>query len=296
MVAVAIGSFVYFYKNMKPYFKYTFPGLTVDPLEKEIWKRVRDRIFSSFSKTHLTFELFFQLPLEKPSEIEESLDNLKSIKISELSPESQTLLFLPPEERQEFIAKNVDREIQRPATIVAMNKIRRTLANASVSSNLILASESGEIIILDPLSFSVLHHARTTSFSATPSLMSVSGQFDSDFYLVILTREGFVCMLRKHWIEGKMIFRVDHPAVGLSLLPIDQTIIVVCVDKMLECFSKKGKRLWGVTLPEPAMCMVSITLSHFGQTLVCVALSGGLVQIYSNKVVVDQFSVSGECQ
>lgn len=100
-------------------------------------------------------------------------------------------------------------------------------------------------------------------------------------------------MLRRGWLEGKSIFKIDQPAVGLSLLPIDQTIIVVCIDKTLDCFSKKGKRLWGVILPEPAICMVSITLSHVGQTLVCVALRGGLVQIYSNKVIVDQFSVSG---
>lgn len=244
--------------------------------------------------TQFDFILIFQLPLEKPDEIEKSIYNLKSIKINELSPESQKLIYLPPEERQEFIAKNVDKEIHRPATIVAMDKLRRTLANSSVASNLVLVSESGEVIILDPLSFSVLHHARTTSFTATPSLVSVSGQYDSEFRIVISTREGYVCMLRKGWLEGKSIFRIERPAVGLSLLPIDQTIIVVCIDKMLECFSKKGKRLWGVILPEPAMCMVSITLSHFGQTLVCVALRGGFVQIYSNKTVVDQFSVSGK--
>lgn len=40
MIAVAIGPAIYFYKNMKPYFKYTFPSLSIDPLEKEIWRKV----------------------------------------------------------------------------------------------------------------------------------------------------------------------------------------------------------------------------------------------------------------
>lgn len=124
-------------------------------------------------------------------------------------------------------------------------------------------------------------------------MISVSGQYDYDFRIVVGTREGDVCMLRRGWLEGKSIFKTDHAAVGLSLLPIDQTIIVVCIEKTLDCYSKKGKRLWGVILPEPAVCMVSITLTHVGQTLVCVALRGGLVQIYSNKVVVDQFDVPG---
>lgn len=101
-------------------------------------------------------------------------------------------------------------------------------------------------------------------------------------------------MLRRGWLEGKSIFKIDQAAVGLSLLPIDQTIIVVCINNTLDCYSKKGKRLWGVILPAPSICMVSITLTHVGQTLICVALHGGLVQIYSNKVVVDQFSVPGE--
>lgn len=40
VIAVAIGPAVYFYKNMKPFFKYTFPSLKIDPLEKEIWRKV----------------------------------------------------------------------------------------------------------------------------------------------------------------------------------------------------------------------------------------------------------------
>lgn len=100
-------------------------------------------------------------------------------------------------------------------------------------------------------------------------------------------------MLRKGWLEGKQIFKLDMPALGISLLPIDQTIIVVCMNSSLDCFSKKGKKLWSVELAAPAVCMVPVTLEHTGQTLVCVALRGGLVQLYLNKVVVDQFNVSG---
>lgn len=100
-------------------------------------------------------------------------------------------------------------------------------------------------------------------------------------------------MLRKGWLEGKQIFKLDMPALGISLLPIDQTIIVVCMNSSLDCFSKKGKKLWSVELAAPAVCMVPVTLEQTGQTLVCVALRGGLVQLYLNKVVVDQFNVSG---
>lgn len=107
-------------------------------------------------------------------------------------------------------------------------------------------------------------------------------------------RQGMICILRKQWLEGRSIIKVDHPVVGLSLLPVDQTIIVVCMNRALDCYSKKGRRLWTVALPEPALCMVAVHLSHLGQTLVCVALRSGLVQLYSKQDLVDQFAASSK--
>lgn len=122
--------------------------------------------------------------------------------------------------------------------------------------------------------------------------MRIAGQYDYDFRIVYTTREGIVCVLRRGWVEGKPMFRMNQPAVGLTLLPTEKTNVVVCADRSLDCYSMKGKRLWGVGLQETAVCMVSIILSHVGQTLICVALRGGLVQIYLNKVVVDHFNVA----
>lgn len=60
---------------------------------------------------------------------------------------------------KDFIAKNSDKELQRLPTIVAMDTMRRNTSNSSIVSFLIIASESGEVIILDTQSFSVLQHA-----------------------------------------------------------------------------------------------------------------------------------------
>lgn len=40
VVAVSVGPSVLFYRNMKPYFKYTLPSLPIDPVEDEIWRKV----------------------------------------------------------------------------------------------------------------------------------------------------------------------------------------------------------------------------------------------------------------
>lgn len=98
-------------------------------------------------------------------------------------------------------------------------------------------------------------------------------------------------LMRKGWLEGREIVKLEHPATGLSLLPIDQTIVVL--SNSLMCYSKKGKMIWSATLPANAVCMAPISLPHLGTTLICVALKGGLVQIYSQNNLVDQFHAPG---
>ena len=38
-VAVASGSHIYIYKNMRPYFKFTLPTLDINPTEQELWTK-----------------------------------------------------------------------------------------------------------------------------------------------------------------------------------------------------------------------------------------------------------------
>lgn len=39
VIAVAIGPSILFYRNMKPYYKYTLPSLNIEPLERDIWRK-----------------------------------------------------------------------------------------------------------------------------------------------------------------------------------------------------------------------------------------------------------------
>lgn len=64
---------------------------------------------------------------------------------------------------KEFIAKNSDRELQRLPTIVAMETIRRNSSGPNNISFLVIASESGEIIILDAKTSTVLQHVSDLS-------------------------------------------------------------------------------------------------------------------------------------
>nr|XP_060614612.1 Bardet-Biedl syndrome 1 protein homolog [Anolis sagrei ordinatus] len=41
-VAVASGPFIYVYKNLRPYFKFTLPSLELNPMEKSVWDQAKE--------------------------------------------------------------------------------------------------------------------------------------------------------------------------------------------------------------------------------------------------------------
>lgn len=130
-----------------------------------------------------------QLPIDKADNYEASIMKLKAMSIKNLSIVSQKLFTLPADERQvcfcflpilflflnfssfndwiliffchvslqDYIEYHAERELQRLPTIVAMATILRSATSSSSISSLVLASESGDIIILDTQTFTILH-------------------------------------------------------------------------------------------------------------------------------------------
>lgn len=41
-VAVASGPFIYVYKNLRPYFKFTLPLMEINPLEEGVWEQAKE--------------------------------------------------------------------------------------------------------------------------------------------------------------------------------------------------------------------------------------------------------------
>lgn len=217
----------------------------IEPLEIEIWKK---------------------LTTERVNNFERLINELKSMNISQMSSLSQKIITLSEADREAFIRENSEPKLERLPTIVAMVTIFKNLENEKCPNCLIIATEASEILIMDIQSFTILHAARVCNFKAIPDLISASGSYSNDFKIVIATREGSICLLRKNWLEGREIVKLENPATALSLLPIDQTIVVL--SNTLMCYSKKGKILWTVTLPDDAMCMTPVSLPHLGLSLV----------------------------
>ena len=48
-VAVASGPFIYVYKNLRPYFKFTLPSLEINQVEDDLWSQAKDVSIYSFA-------------------------------------------------------------------------------------------------------------------------------------------------------------------------------------------------------------------------------------------------------
>lgn len=230
---------------MKPYFKYTVPSLIIEPLETEIWKK---------------------LCVERQSNYRKLIDDLKSMNISQMSSLSQQLIMLNEDHWENFIRENTEPKLERLPTIVCMTTIFKNIEDEKAANFLIIATDAGEILIMDSQTFNILHEARVCSFKATPDLISSSGSYLSDFKIIVATRESSICILRKGWLEGREIVKLEKSAMAMSLLPIDQTIVIL--SNSLMCFSKKGKMLWAFKTPSDVSCMTPVSLPHLGVSMV----------------------------
>ncbi|XP_011201363.2 Bardet-Biedl syndrome 1 protein homolog [Bactrocera dorsalis] len=268
IIAVAIAESVLFFRNLKPYFKYTVPGLGAEELERDLW---------------------LKLPTVRVEQQPALVESLRSIERPKMSRKSQKLIQLSQEEQNEFILKYADATVMRHPNIVALGCLERISSDVNPPSHLVIATDNGDILVLEPQSFGLIYQAKTCDYETVPSMIAVHGTYETDFRIVIATRYGGVYLLRKSVKEGQEIFKISHPFTGLMLLPVDQTITVCAMDCRLVCYSKKGKQLYVNKLPALPMCMIPITLPHLGLTLCCVALEGGLVQLYLQRYLVNEF-------
>ena len=78
-VAVASGPFIYVYKNLRPYFKFTLPPLEVNAVEHDLWNQAKeDKI-----DVHVLREMLESLK----NEGSEGMLTVRSLKLLSLEPE-----------------------------------------------------------------------------------------------------------------------------------------------------------------------------------------------------------------
>lgn len=68
-----------------------------------------------------------------------------------------------------------------------------------------------------------------------------------EFRIVVACRENSVCILRRDWLEGKVIVQTTANIVDMLIVPGDNFIMVATTDKTLHCYTKRVRRMFYAT-------------------------------------------------
>ncbi|KAJ8725410.1 hypothetical protein PYW08_003593 [Mythimna loreyi] len=265
IVAVAYSSCVYMYRNLKLFYKYYLPSIELSMCEMEVWKQLTN-------------------PINHNSDaIKPLIDSLKAIPHETLTQQSQDILTLTPEQRLEYLENNAELPNKNNAEIVCINTLKMHSVDKYSVSCLVIATEDGDVILLEPQTFSQLCQAKICGVKKTPYQMITTGLYSVDYRITIATREKSVCVLKRDWPEGRILFNTDDHIIAIEVITADSSVMVICADHSMACYSKKGKKQWCLTLEHRPVAMTLVPVLHLGVTLTGVALASGHVHLYDGK-------------
>jgi len=260
-VAVAAGAFVFIYRNLRPYYKFTLPPVDLDPKELAVWG---------------------EEALEA-AQLAQQLHALREAGVA-LSVRSTDLLAIDDAEtakRQAFVERHKATPLVQPTCVTCMETIKKNLEEPDSVSCLCVGTEAGQLLILDPSGTSVAHKI---ALPATPVFLSVSGLLDVDYRVMVAARNGVVYTVKNHELSTAVIELESQPC---GLLRTPKTIIVGCMNNTVHSYHVKGKKNFSLYLPASVLCMelLSVQRQRMVKALI-VALANGEVRVYNEKQLV----------
>lgn len=264
-VAVASGSGLFVYKNLRPAFQFTLPSLDVNDIEKDIWNRAK-------------------MDSVDISAMHQALDDLRSNGKVELTVRSLMFLSLPLEEAKRYVDIFKNAELKRQATITCLGKMNKSSSDEDALNCLVVGTEHKMIHILDAQAFTILASMECPS---VPVFLNVSGLYDVEFRIVAACRDGCLYVFKRGFKTPKATIVTPSQIVGIE--KSGKNIIVGCMDSCLYCFSTKGKRVWKIELPDYILTMGSMEHKTKGITGIIVSLNNNEVHIYNDKYIISKF-------
>ncbi|XP_040139999.1 BBSome complex member BBS1 isoform X2 [Ictidomys tridecemlineatus] len=262
-LALASGPCVYIYKNLRPYFKFSLPPLSLNPLEQDLWNQAKeDRI--------------------DPLTLKEMLEGIREKAEVPLSVQSLRFLHLELSEMEAFVNQHKSKTIKRQTVITTMITLKKNLADEDAVSCLVLGTENKEILVLDPEAFTILAKMNLPS---VPVFLEVSGQFDVEFRLAAACRNGNIYILRRDSKRPKYCIELSSQPVGL--VRVHKILVVGSTQDSLHGFTHKGKKLWTVQMPAAILTMNLLEQRSRGLQAVMAGLANGEVRIYRDKALLN---------
>ncbi|XP_029343319.1 Bardet-Biedl syndrome 1 protein isoform X2 [Acyrthosiphon pisum] len=271
-VAVVIKNEIYFYRNCKPYHKYSIQSTTIrDTEECKLWQESED-----------AFDLLKRLQVLS-----------STIGFVSLSTTSQQMLCLNECHVNEYFEKCRKTNLVKQHTITCVTELKRNMSDVHGVSCLVIAT-TDMISILDTESFKILPDKY--ELQGETAYMSATGLYDVDYKILVATRTGRLYIFSKSSTSG---FKVETThAIVAVILRIDK-FICCTIDGLLQCYTLKCVSLWNVKLPGDPTSMVNMYVQSMSLEMTVVSCnvinadghSRGLVLMYCGSTVIHKISM-----
>jgi Bardet-Biedl syndrome 1 protein len=267
-VAVAAGPFVYVYKNLRPYFKFALPHLELNADELELWTQVKQGRIGA-------------------QQLQQSLRTIQQQeKKVPLSVQSLKFLQLEKSDLQPFISTFRHAPLKRQSVITAMQSLKKSHSEDDAVSCLVVASENGDVYVLDPEAFTVLKQFLLPS---QPVFLSVTGLYDVDYNISAACRDNCIYTFKSGSTTPQ--YNIPLASQPCGLVRINKDIVVGCMDNTLTSYSHKGKKQWSLHFPATIMSVEVLYYKPRSFKAVLVALQNGDVRIYKDKFLVNHIKM-----
>lgn len=266
-LAVAAGSHIYMFQNLRPLFRFTLPPADTS-LEHAIWQSMNAGQCSAQAGAGRLQELQASgLPL-----------TTRSVQLLSLSD---------PKEQQAFAATSREEADSNLSFITCMAVIRQAADEPDGVAQLVVGTEDSRVLLLGQGCTTV---SSSITLPAAATLMSSAGGLDTGYRVTVAARDGWLYSVRGGALS-KTVIQLDSLPVGL--VTTNKQIIVGTMSDALHCYSPQGSKQYTLYLPASIMAMQLLTPSSTRATrCVVVALSNGALRVYNDKTLVTEHTSS----
>jgi len=262
-IAIAAGPFVFMYRHLRPYFKFTVPPLEVNAAELGVWTSLKDG----------------------KKDIPEAAKELAELRDKGVDVTTRTVEFLSLDDESERIMF-ADRVKAKPLTqttvITCMEKISTNSSEEISVSRLVIGTESRQLMIVETTDCSI---ALSCKLPDVPVCIAALGLMDNDYRILVASRSGRIFIIKNGELSSRFM-RVDAPPIGIVCIS-SRDICIGEAGKVIHSFHIKGKKNWSMNVGHDIKDMTLFSKGKADKArALLVALANGDIRLYNERQLI----------
>ena len=266
LVAVAAGSHVFIFRNMRPYHRWKCPDVKIVDAEIDVWNGLENGSMSVIDAVNI---------LGKTRETGHALTSRSTELLSYASSDSQ----------HAFVNEMKSKKLVQQSIITCMGSIKRDSHDTDARSLLVVGTEASHVVILEQ-EIGSSGFLCEVALPTTPALLCITGLFDVEWRISVAGRDGRIYSMKQGEQRGSAMLTgtvIDPGGTQIvAMARLDKVLWVADMERRLTGFTVRGKRTKGITFKEDIRDL-SIAQVNKGKTIstLLVGLADGRVNMYT---------------